>query len=268
MWQGAEHIAAYVLELLVLVAELVALIFIVRELRELRRHTTALARHESELRKARPLLSTLYTDGDDILELAVAFTRDARQIRALGTITALAETELRPGEREAEWQGRFESVSALRKQYVAATGAFIDSGKPYYRVMNFSPGARADRASVWELWANVRFFLRAMEANAGSATCLHLIHDPDLVRGGEDFHYRVSDSAVVIRVGGPARADSNAAILIRDERVVATFEAAHDAMVSRPRCREIHLDLLRSIESCLSKRDLEALRGLLEEAEE
>lgn len=258
LWVHIERVATYMVELIVLV-------FIYKELRELKRHSTALAQHEGKLDQVRPLLSTLYTDSNDILKLAIDFTRDAKHIQAVGTISVLAETEIRSGEEEIEWKARVERVLPLRREYVAETLDFIHSGRPYYRVMNFSPQMSNEPELLIELWANVKFFLRIFEDKGAKELGLHIFHDPSLVAGKEDFHYRVSDSSVIIRVGGPMHSTTNAAIAIRDSKVIETFASAYSALLERPRCREINIDLLRRIDECLAIRDIDGIENALEE---
>jgi hypothetical protein len=166
-WSSVERICTYAIEIIVL-------IFIYRELRELRRHSAALARHEGKLDQVRPLISTLYTSSDEILQLAVEFTKTAKHIRAVGSISVLSETEIRPNEEVDKWRMRIASISELRRNYAAATLDFIQSGRHYHRVMNFSPNALGDPELLLEILANVRFFLRAMESAGSRVLQLHL----------------------------------------------------------------------------------------------
>ena len=258
LWEHIEHIITYGIELVVL-------LFILKELRELKRHSNALDRHESKLDQVRPLLSTLYTDSDEILQLAIKFTSSARKIQAVGTISVLAQTEMRVGESEEQWQKRINEVSPLRRQYATTTHDFILSGRSYCRVMNFSPSAVSDPELLLELKANVNFFLRAMQDIGTKTIDIRLFHNPTLDVGREDFHYRVSDSMVIIRVGGPTKESTNAAIAISDTKVVATFAAAHEALQTAPLCREITLPMLKSIDEYLTIRDFQGLENLLDE---
>jgi hypothetical protein len=135
--------------------EVVVLLLILREIRALRRHEGVLEQHQEELRSSRPLYTTLYTDATEIMEFAVAFTRDAKRIDALGTIASLRDTELRPGESEisSSFKQRLGNADPLSLAYVTANRDFVLSGREYRRIIDFRP-ATGSSGEVLELLAS------------------------------------------------------------------------------------------------------------------
>ena len=58
-------------EIIKFVVEIFVLLLILREIFELKKHRITLEHHSEELEKVRPLFTTLYTNGDDILQLGI-----------------------------------------------------------------------------------------------------------------------------------------------------------------------------------------------------
>jgi hypothetical protein len=92
---------------------------------------------------------------------------------------------------------------------------------------------------------------------------LHLYHNPDVLRGKGDFHFRCSDKCVVLRVGGHGNPAANAAIAITDTRVVTEFAGYFDALVASPLSRPINLADLRNIREMLLADEFEKLESFL-----
>jgi hypothetical protein len=245
---------SHALELIALTIELIVLFAILREVRELKRHQAALRSHEQQLAAARPLMSTLYTGDDEIMDLAVEFTEQASAIYAMGTLSSLVEIERHANETIDEYDSRMASVDGRKRTYIAATLNKILSGCTYRRVMDFAPQS-GNEADVVEALANVNFFLRAFDTPRTQAIDLELYHNAETIKGRGDFHFRCSDRQLVLRVGGHGNGYANAAILINDTRVIEEFRRYFDSIVVGPATRHV------------SYKDLEALRSLLQEGD-
>lgn len=244
--------------------ELAVLLIVLREIRALRRHESLLADHGTQLKSSRPLFTTLYSDADEIMEFAVRFTEEAKEIDGLGTITSLTATECRPGETESSdsFQARLANADPLALRYVAANRDFILSGKHLRRILDFRP-ATGSQEEVFELLANIKFFLRAHEFGAASPVNAELFHNPDVLRGSGDFHFRCSDRCVVLRVGGHGNPAANAAIAVSDTRVVEEFRSYFDALIDSPITRLITVRDLRAIQEALLDRQFSKIDDLL-----
>lgn len=242
--------------------EFVIFFIILKEINELKKHAHTLEKHETKLDAVRPLISTLYTETNEILELAVQFTKDAKVLRAIGTIGTLSETEKKPVMDHDLWVQQLASVAQVKREYIATTLDFIQSGRAYIRVMNLLPQSQ-EEDHIWELWANVKFFARAMEDAGARNININIYHHPGLVTGKEDFHYRSSDKAVIIRVGGTAHKSANSAIAITDSRVVERFSAAHASIIEDSKCVELTLDNLHALDKYFSVKDFDSVYSML-----
>lgn len=267
-------------EVLKYIIEIIVFIVILKEIKELKVHSLslekaihsqeetieALQKHESILGKheesIRPIQSTLYTTTDDILKLAVDFTRNAETLKAVGTIGILSDTEMKPGCEIEDWKTTVDSILPVKRMYVEETLNYINSGGQYYRVMNLLP-LTTEEESIWETWANIRFFKRAMQESGVRRINLNLFHHPGIVSWKEDFHYRCSDKAVIIRVGGSIHPDANAAISITDTRVVEKFSAAYEKIISDDQSLRLDLNLLNELDHFYSVKDFQSIKRIL-----
>ena len=250
------------LEILKYSLELVVLSLVYREIRALRRHEGALERHEKQLKHSQPLFSTLSTDRDEIMRLAIQFTKDAERISALGTISSLLNTEMQPGESDSDFKERLKKTPSLDIDYITANRDFILSGKNFRRIIDWMPAPQSDR-SLLEMLANAKFFIRALEYGGTTEIKIELYHNPDILRGRGDFHFRCSDRCVVFRAGGHGNSSANVAISITDTRVVSEFHRYFDSLLSDANTRPISLTTLRQIRDLLENRDLTGLNQLL-----
>lgn len=244
--------------------ELAVLLIVLREIRALRRHEVLLEDHGTQLQASRPLLTTLYSNADEIMQFAVRFTEEANEIDALGTVSSLTATECRPGETEASdsFQARLANADPLALRYVAANRDFILSGKRLRRILDFRP-ATGSTKEVFELLANIKFFIRAHEFGAASPVNVQLYHNPDVLRGSGDFHFRCSDRCVVLRVGGHGNAAADAAIAVSDTRVIHEFRSYFDALLESPITRLVTVHDLREIQDALLARQFSRIEELL-----
>lgn len=242
--------------------ELIMFLIILFEIRELKKHSRALHKHEIKLESVRPLITTLYTDTNDILSLAVQFTNDANILKAVGTIGILAFTEVKPGISNSEYKDTLEKILPIKLEYIRKTVDFIQSGKHYYRVMNLLPISKNEE-EVWELWANIRFFLKIMESAVFRTIDLHLYHHPGLLTGQEDFHYRCSDKSVIIRAGGNLHTSANSAISITDSKVVERYTYAYDKLLETKYCKELNLDTMQRLDKLYATKDFQKIKILL-----
>ena len=254
---------SHALELIALTIELIVLFAILREVRELKRHQAALRSHEQQLAAARPLMSTLYTGDDEIMDLAVEFTEQASAIYAMGTLSSLVEIERRANETIEEYDSRIASVDGRKRTYIAATLNKILSGCTYRRIMDFAPQS-GDEADVAEALANVNFFLRAFDTPRTQAIDLELYHNAETIKGRGDFHFRCSDRQLVLRVGGHGNGYANAAILINDTRVIEEFRRYFDSIVVGSATRRVSYKDLEALRSLLQEGDVEGAKRMLE----
>jgi hypothetical protein len=219
------------LEITKYAVEIFVLLFIIREIRELRRHHKALESHSDQLTSVRPLFTTLYTEGSEIMDLAISSTREAKEIYALGSLASLTQTERKPDEDEVSSRKRLALASSKAVQYVTVTREHILSGRKYCRIMDLRPKRPRDADSIFEILANVNFFLRLLEFSGSSKVDLYLYHSTEMLRGRGDFHFRCSDRQLIIRVGGHGNTYANAAISITDTRVVHEFKRYYESLL-------------------------------------
>lgn len=249
-------------EVLKYALELLVLLVIYREVRELRRHGGLLKKHREELLDSRPLFSTLYTGKEEIMKMAIRFTKEARQISALGTIASLANTEIGQDETIAAFQERSQNVSPLEAEYVSANRDAILSSRHFRRIIDWMP-VRGSTASFREVLANVTFFIRALEYQGATALNVELYHNSEILRGEGDFHFRCSDLCVVLRAGGHGNPAANLAISITDTRVVREFERYFCSLIAQPTTRRISLEELRQMRDFLNRHDLDGLQTFI-----
>jgi hypothetical protein len=247
--------------------ELVMFIIIFREIRELKKHSKALERHEDKLESVRPLFTNLYTDSKDILNLAIQFTQDANELKAIGTLSILSITETHPSKSEEDTAVAIKELPAEKINYVNSTLDYIQSGRAYYRVMNLLPISK-NEADIWELWANIKFFKRIFETQKTKPINLHLFHHPTLISSQEDFHYRCSDKAVIIRAGGNFNPSSNSAISITDSRVVEKYKSAYDDLIKTNKCKNLDLEILQKLDKYYSRKDFQNVKLILSDKDE
>ena len=254
---------SHALELIGLAIEVIVLLAILREVRELKRHHAALQAHEQQLMAARPLMSTLYTGDDEIMDLAIDFTEQASLIYALGTLSSLRETERHAGESVTDYETRIASVDGRKRSYIASSFNKIVSGCKYRRVFDFAP-QNGDQDEISEALANVNFFLRAFDTPRTRAIDLELYHNAETMKGRGDFHFRVSERQLVLRVGGHGNGYANAAILINDTRVIDEFRRYFDSILVAPTTRHVRYEDLETLRELLQKGDVINAKRFLE----
>jgi hypothetical protein len=230
--------------------ELAVLGLIFREIREMKKHRKALARHEEHLDAVRPLYSTLYTSSEEIMNLAVTFTKEAKEVYALGSIESLLETERQPNETQSDLRNRHAKCSPQKLAYVKMITDRVLAGAKYCRVMDFKP-IEGDDESRLEILANVNFFIRLLEFQGSASVNLELYHNAEILRSRGDFHFRCSDRQVVLRVGGHGNQQANAAISITDTKVVHEFQQYYQSLVHSPLSRRLDLQQLTEIREIL-----------------
>lgn len=252
----------HTLEIIGFAIELIVLFLILREIRALGKHERALEKHEAHLNAVRPLVSTLFTGSDEIMDLAITFTKEAKIISALGTISSLVETEMKPGEDEVTFQERLKTTHSKTVSYVAATREHILGGRRYCRIMDFKPNDVTEE-SVLEVLVNVNFFLRLLEFRGVGAVDLNLYHNPDVLKGRGDFHFRCSDRQVVLRVGGHGNEYANAAISITDTRVVNEYQQYFQSLIHSALTRPLAYQHLTRLRELLLSRDIKGVENFL-----
>jgi hypothetical protein len=262
MIESLKNILPHTIEIIGFAIELIVLFLILKEIRALGKHEKALEKHEEHLAAVRPLLSTLYTGSDEIMGLAVAFTKEAKEINALGTISSLVETEMKPGEDEEAFQERLKTLHPQTVSYVSATREHILGGRRYCRIMDFKPSDVTDD-SILEILANVSFFLRLLEFRGGGSMDLNLYHNPDVLKGRGDFHFRCSDRQVVLRVGGHGNDYANAAIAITDTRVVHEYKQYFQSLIHSTVTRHLAYQNLIRLRELLLNRDSKGIESYL-----
>jgi len=238
------------------------LIMIQRELKQLKKHHDALRSHEQQLQEARPLISTIYTNKEEIMRIAIDFTNKANYIYAQGSISSLLETERMQDESQVSFQDRLAVVDPDQKLYVKSTSDKICNGIDYRRIMDFMPENNSD-ASIAEIYANVKFFIRVYDMPNNGEINLKLYHNSEVTSGRGEFHFRFSDQMLVLRVGGHGNSLTNAAITINDARVISEFKKYFDSLVDSPKTKRLELKDLQVIDKFLQAKDLENLRNFL-----
>ena len=236
---------------------------ILTEIRELQNIQTALKKHEEQLDAVRPIYSTFYTTPEEIMELSISFTEEAKEIYALGTIGSLLDTEIRPNEKQADFEQRKRNASPEAKRFVAATESSILTGCEYHRVMDFRPIDASEDARL-EILANVNFFRRILNASGTHDLHLELYHSPDIVRGRGDYHFRCNDQRVDLRIGGHGT-KADAAISITDARVVQQYKQYYLSLLEFESTRLITLDDLIILNDLLVVGNLKGVEDHLSE---
>jgi len=252
------HQILSVLDFLKYPIEFLVLLLIFREIRALRKHGRALEQHEKHLEQVRPLYSNLHVGSDEIMNLAIASIREAKELFALGTLNSLTETEMRPDESELAFKERLGKINAKVSDYVMATRENILNGHRYCRIMDFRPIDGTDE-SIFEISANICFFVRLMEFAGSSQINLEVYHNPEILKGRGDFHFRCSDRRVVLRAGGQGNTYANAAISITDTRVVNEFKNYYDSLIHDRMTKRLELHQLVHLRQLLVDRKIQAI---------
>lgn len=242
------------------VVELIVFAVILYEIRQLRKHEHQLSLHGKKLDQSMPLFTTLLTEPSEIQELAVAMICDAKEMWAIGVMNVLARTEINPA---MDSGVAIQKPSDFDKRYTAATADYINTGGIYSRVMNLAL-RDGNYDDVWNAHANIRFFRRLLEG--GRIRDLHvcLYHHPDLLSTPDEFHFRVTDKKVAIRVGSPKGGNASAAISITDTRVIKTFFDYCTSLVGGTKCIQLDLPKLCQLDDLLSASDLAGYNRMLE----
>jgi hypothetical protein len=236
---------------------------IISEVAQLRSMNTALEKHEKQLDAARPIFSTLYTTPEEIMELSISFTEEAKEIYALGSIRSLMDTERAPDETQMAFEERVGQVNPRIREFIAATEKSILSGCSYCRIIDFRP-IDASEDAVLEVLSNINFFRRLMNFR-GTHPHMHLevYHSSEIVRARGDYHFRCNDQRVELRIGGHGNTSANAAIVITDARVVTQYKQYFISLTESDLARLITLDDLVQINDLLVARDIEGLEKYL-----
>ena len=255
-----EHINLF--EIIKFAIELIVLVIILREIIELKRHRTSLEKHSLTLDKVRPLFTTLYTDGDDILKLATDFTKQANVCYAFGSLESLIDTERRKNETQFNFEERMKTISKYKIDYVNETENFILSGKNYYRIMDFSPRNQAHDDMVIQL--NISYFIRLSEFSGTRQINLNIYHNTEIPIISGDFHFRCSDSQVIIRAGGHGNKYTNNAIVITDTRVVQEYQRYYQSVIDSIKTRKLNYDDLVQLRKLYSEGDYQSVKKFLQ----
>jgi hypothetical protein len=241
--------------------ELIVLALIYYEIRSLRKHERTLREHEEQLTAVRPLYSTLYNDSDQVRDLSISFVREAKEIYAIGSISNLLKTEKNPHETDQQYRERVATVDPKTIEHITSTRDFILSGKKYRRIMDFNPTDSSSEA-FHEILCNVTFFRRIMELDINKID-LQLFHNPEILKGPGDFHFKCSDRQVVFRAGGHGNEYTNIAISITDTRVLHEYQNYYQSLIRSESTRRLDQQHLEQLEELLSTRDVHAVRNYL-----
>lgn len=239
--------------------ELTVLGLIVYEIRRLSKHAKELDAHSTKLDKAIPLISSLTLEHKDLQNLAVEMTSSAGEFRAVGTLDVLSRTELPPNKNQ---NYSANPASDFDKKYASATSDFISSGRAYARLMNLSVQNKTE-VEIWIILANIRFFRRLLETSGERDINLRICHHPNLVSGKNEFHFRVTDKKVVIRIGSPSKSSLSAGISITDTRVIGAFNEYFESLLESKQCIKLDLERLRDLESKLINSDIVKYENIL-----
>lgn len=237
-----------VVEYVAPVFEVVIIVLIFVELVELEKNRSSLEQHSQALDKSRPLYPTLYTNGAEILNLAVDFIRNSNVCYAFGTIESLLITERGCEEDTSDYQNRTEEMVTYEIDYIKETENFILSGKEYYRIMNFLPSTHEQDNLI--VLSNIRYFKRLFEFKGSRKLALNIYHNPEIPIIAGDFHFRCSDSQVIIRAGGHRNTYTNNAIVITDSRVVKEYKLYYNSVIDSDKTKMIDLSILTKLEKC------------------
>jgi hypothetical protein len=243
------------------IIEIVVLYLIVREIRALRQHESRLDEHSRQLEAATPLITSFRTGPDEIMNLAVSFVREAKEIRSLGTVNSALVTERRSTDTDETYTERLHAADPRTIDYIQATLKHIMDGKRYTRILDVSVD---DPEEIDELLCNIRFFKRMMEIHPAARENFRVFHNPIIFKGEGDFHFRCSDIQVVIRVGASDNPNANAAISITDTRVVQAFSNYYDGLTRAVGTRELTYADLIALEQQLSARNLQSVNDILD----
>lgn len=179
-------------------------------------------------KKIRPLYSTVFFDKDAIKQSAVDFLNESNEVYTLGTIGLLTKESSDP--------------------YVLSTKQYFSSGnKKYLRIANFIPQLSSDE-EFEEIKENVSFFLGILKSKSSQ---LELYHNPNLAKGLNDFHFRCSDSKVVIRLGGQMT-NNKSAIEITDSDLRQNFLIYYHLLKSSLDTKRLEAKHLEKLESLLN----------------
>ena len=242
--------------------ELVVLVIILREIIELKKHRISLEEHRLTLAKVRQLITTFYTDDDDILQLAIDFTKKANVCYAFGSLESLIDTEIRNNETQLNFEERIKTVSKYKIGYVSETANFILSGKNYYRIMDFSPPNQA--ADDMIIKTNISFFIRLSEFSGTRQIELNIYHNPEMPIISGDFHFRCSDSQVIIRAGGHRNKSTNNAIVITDTEVVQEYQHYFQSVIDSVKTKKLNHDDLLQLRELYSEGNYQDVKRFLQ----
>jgi hypothetical protein len=197
--------------------------------KNLKKTHNELNKTRQSLKESRPLISNLFTDGEEIMELAIKFIKDAKEIRALGTISTIIQKK------------------GKNLLYIQSTLGHITEGNYYSRIIDFDPKNKSNE-EIKEIKQNVKFF-KSLYTLGGKNVDLHLYHNPSILSQKGAFHFRVSDKNVVIRTGGHGNKYANAAISITENPVIEQFKNYYISFINYPESTELTEENLGEIEN-------------------
>lgn len=176
--------------------------------------------NENPKKNIRPLHSSVYEGRKIISETSLDFLRESEIVYTLGTIDALED-------------GSIGSYKAITSEYIS------NYNNVYFRVANF--GVALDNGTdVKKLRSNIDYFLSLMKSGAAN---LEIYHNSEIARGVDDFHFRINQDKVVIRIGGK-NARKNSAIVIPDKNVKNNFVDYYKGILANHKSKKLEVNQL------------------------
>lgn len=226
---------------------------LLKEIDELKNHQKLLVEHTSLLNKSRPVVSNLYTDENEIMELAIQFLKEATECYYLGSFESLAiskSTEIDESE-----------LTIQKRKYIKETEDYILNSKKYVRIINFEPSFTNNYDLVLE--QNIVFFLKLFNFDSSREINLELYHNNQIPSFSGDFHFRCSEKQLIIRTGGHKNKFTNSALLINDTRVIHEYQQYILSLISSPNTITIGLAELTIMSDYISKNRTQDLKTYL-----
>jgi hypothetical protein len=231
---------------------------LLKEIEELKTHQSSLTEHAALLSKSRPVITSLYTDETEIMDLAIHFLDEATECFYLGSFESLTV--------ENSQEIEMDHSDLKKKEYITKTQDYILSGKKYVRIINFEPSQENNYNSV--LAHNIQFFQNLLNFESSRDIKLELYHNNQIPTFSGDFHFRCSNKQLIIRSGGHKNKFTNNAILINDTRVIHEYQQYISSIVESKNSIKIGVNELKQMSENISKNRIDKIRDVLAKAKD